>query len=354
MRRTGPRVLTATVSLAIICACTVAAQSALRPRDIYRIAAPAVVTIDTPTGLGSGVIVDAAGIVVSSLHVVDDSSSAVVILANGDSYDDVSVIDYDPRRDLVLLKVKGDGLPTVAMGDGDSLVVGDEVFAIGTPRGLAQTLSSGLVSAIRDFGEGYRHIQTTTPISPGSSGGGLFDDGGRLVGITRSLMRDGQNLNFAVPINHVRAMLGTATHMTLGELKVLRSMAEPVPPVTHASSPNSTPPTLASTYLAPDGATLAFEQTDSVLRATFSSRTGEIYARGRLEWDAAIGSFHGSGLIKHACGGSIVDLPTPMEIRTVSDSVIRNRWATPDKVNCRKGKIQSSTSREMVWVLPTQ
>src|SRR5262252_2850297 len=67
------------------------------------------------------------------------------------------------------------------------LVVGDEVFAIGTPRGLAQTLSSGLVSAIRDFGEGYRHIQTTSPISPGSSGGGLFDDHGRLVGITRSL-----------------------------------------------------------------------------------------------------------------------------------------------------------------------
>ena len=285
---------------------------------------------------------------------MDDSSSAVVILANGDSYDDVTVIDYDPRRDLVLLKVKGEGLPTVAMGDSDSLVVGDEVFAIGTPRGLAQTLSSGLVSAIRDFDEGYRRIQTTTPISPGSSGGGLFDDGGRLVGITRSLRDDGQNLNFAVPINHVRAMLGTATRMTLGELKVLRSIAEPAPPVSRASSPNPSAPTLASTYLASDGATLAFEQTDGVLRATFSSRNGEIYARGRLEWDASIGSFHGRGLIKHACGGSMVDLPVPMEIRAVSDSVIRNRWATPDKVNCRNGKIQSSTAREMIWVVPAQ
>jgi hypothetical protein len=312
-----------------------------------------VVTIDTPTGLGSGVIVDPTGIVVSNLHVVDDSSKALVTLANGDAYDDVTVIDYDPRRDLVLLKVKGDGLPTVTLGDSESLVVGDEVFAIGTPKGLAQTLSSGLVSAIRDFGEGYRRIQTTTPISPGSSGGGLFDEGGRLVGITTSLWREGQNLNFAVPTNQVRAMLGTASHMTLGELKTLRSISE-LAPKHQTSSSNATPPTLAKTYLAANGSILLFEQTDDVLRATFSYRTGEIYARGRLEWDAAIGSFHGRGLIKHACGQSTVDVPIPIEIRTVNDSVIRNRWVNPDKVNCRNGKVQSLTSQEMFWVLPTQ
>src|SRR5262245_48854753 len=115
MRRTGPAGLAAAVTLAIVCGDSAAAQSALRPRDIYRIAAPAVVTIDTPTGLGSGVIVDPTGIIVSNLHVVEDSSSAVVTLANGDSYGDVTVIDYDPRRDLVLLQIKGDGLPTVAM-----------------------------------------------------------------------------------------------------------------------------------------------------------------------------------------------------------------------------------------------
>ena len=354
MRRTGPAALAAAATLAIVCPCTAAAQGALRPRDIYRIDSPAVVTIDTPTGLGSGVIIDPAGVIVSNLHVVDDSSNAVVTLANGDSYDDVTVIDYDPRRDLVLLKVKGDGLPTVALGDSDSLVVGDEVFAIGTPKGLAQTLSAGLVSAMRDFGEGYRRIQTTTPISSGSSGGGLFDDHGRLIGITKSLYREGQNLNFAVPINHVRAMLGTVSHMTLGELKALRSIAESAPTAARVPSPNAAPPTLAKSYLAPNGSMLLFEQTDSVLRATFSYGNGEIFARGRLEWDAAIGSFHGRGLIKHSCGSSTVDVPIPIEIRTVSDSMIRNRWASPDKVNCRNGKIQSSRSEEMVWLLPTQ
>jgi hypothetical protein len=351
MRRTGPPALAAAVALAVLYPCQAAAQDAFRPRDIYRIDAPAVVTIDTPTGLGSGVIIDPTGVVVSNLHVVDDSSNAVVTLANGDSFDDVTVIDYDPRRDLVLLKVNGQGLPTVALGDSDSLVVGDEVFAIGTPKGLAQTLSAGLVSAMRDFGEGYRRIQTTTPISLGSSGGGLFDDRGRLVGITKSLRRDGQNLNFAVPINPVRAMLGTVSRMTLGELKALRSIAESARP--RVPSSNVTPPTLAKAYVAANGSILLFEQTDSVLRATFSHGNGEIFARGRLEWDAAMGSFHGRGLIKHACGSSTVDVPIPIEIRTVSDSTIRNRWETPDKVNCRTGKIRSST-REMVWALPTQ
>src|SRR6185436_4172786 len=82
MRRTGRAGLAAAMSLAIACPCTAAAQTALAPRDIYRISAPAVVTIETPTGIGSGVIVDPAGVVVSNLHVVDDSSHAVVTLAN--------------------------------------------------------------------------------------------------------------------------------------------------------------------------------------------------------------------------------------------------------------------------------
>jgi S1-C subfamily serine protease len=195
------------------------AQDTLKPREIYRKAGPAVVIIMTPTSQGSGVLVDPSGLIVTNLHVIDESSQASVTLANGDVFDDVRVVDYDPRRDLVVLKIKGERLPTVEMGDSDLLETGDEVYAIGAPKGLGQTLSAGIVSAVRDSGEGYRLIQTTTPISPGSSGGGLFDIRGRLVGITESKFV-GENLNFAIPINYVRSMLREKTpRLTLAELK---------------------------------------------------------------------------------------------------------------------------------------
>lgn len=147
------------------------------------------VTIRTPEGSGSGVLVDPEGVVATNLHVVRGADRATVTLANGDAYDDVAVIEFDSRKDLVLLKIKGFKLPTARLGDSDSLVIGQKVYTIGAPKGLDLTLAEGLVSGIRDSGEGYRVIQTSAPISPGSSGGGLFDDQGRLLGITTFKIR---------------------------------------------------------------------------------------------------------------------------------------------------------------------
>src|SRR4051794_1460633 len=181
--------------------------------------AASVVTITTDTSFGSGVVVAAAGIIATNLHVIEDGARVSVRFSNGDVYDDVAVVDFDARKDLVLLKVKAFKPTAAALGDSDDLKVGERVFAIGAPRRLELTLSEGIVSALRDSGEGYRVVQTSAAISSGSSGGGLFDENGALVAITTFKISGGENLNFAIPINYVRGMIATEPRMTLGELR---------------------------------------------------------------------------------------------------------------------------------------
>jgi S1-C subfamily serine protease len=108
--------------------------------------------------------------------------------------------------------VPGLGAPAVAIGSADTLRTGQKVFAIGAPQGLELTISDGIVSGMRELPQG-RVIQTTAPISPGSSGGPLFDTYGRLVGIMTFQHRTGQNLNFAVPADWIANLRSrSATH----------------------------------------------------------------------------------------------------------------------------------------------
>ena len=167
--------------------------------DVFDKNSPAIVTIQTPSGFGSGVLVDPSGVIVTNLHVVEGDASATVTLANGDVYDDVQVIAVDERRDIVIIKIAGFQLPTVEFGDSDGVVVGEGVYAIGSPQGLALTISDGIISGKRRSpgDEGSQVLQTTAAISPGSSGGGLFNENGRLVGITTYRMSGGESLNFA-------------------------------------------------------------------------------------------------------------------------------------------------------------
>jgi hypothetical protein len=109
----------------------------------------------------------------------------------------------DTKRDLCQLQVPNLAAPAVALGSSRELKVGQKVYALGNPKGLEVTLSDGLVSALRGPDGVEPIIQTTAPISPGSSGGGLFDGDGRLVGITTLQRPDGQNLNFALPAEWV-------------------------------------------------------------------------------------------------------------------------------------------------------
>jgi S1-C subfamily serine protease len=152
-----------------------------------------------PVSTGSGVVIG-PGTVITNCHVALGGETLEVKLG-GAAYS-ATVEIADEERDLCRLGVNGLTAPAVSIGSVDSLRVGQRVFAIGAPQGLDLTISDGIVSALREV-RGGKMIQTSAPVSPGSSGGGLFDASARLVGIVTFQNRVGQNLNFAVPADWV-------------------------------------------------------------------------------------------------------------------------------------------------------
>jgi S1-C subfamily serine protease len=166
-------------------------------------------------GLGSGVIVDPRGLVVTNWHVVDGATDIAVELSDGRGFT-AAVVRAVPESDLALLALDGAaGLPVLPFADSDGVAVGDLVLAIGNPFGVGQTVSSGIVSALARGGVnvgdgGGTFIQTDAAINPGNSGGALVDLQGRLVGInTAILTRNGgsDGVGFAIPANDVVRLL---------------------------------------------------------------------------------------------------------------------------------------------------
>lgn len=216
------------------------AQVALDPGALYKQASPAVVLIEAtgPDGktlkTGSGLIVSADGKLLTNYHVISHVKQATVRLANGDAYDTVDVIAIDKRKDIAFLKIPAVDLPVVTLGRSSGIEIGNTVFSIGSPLGLQNTLSQGLVSGIREM-DGYRLFQMSAPISPGSSGGPIFNNSGQVIGIAVLTIEGGQNLNFAIPIDYARGMLG------MSQTQSLASIYEPpaLPDVKTESTPEA-------------------------------------------------------------------------------------------------------------------
>ncbi|RBP02567.1 Do/DeqQ family serine protease [Roseiarcus fermentans] len=170
--------------------------------------------------LGSGVLVDPSGLVVTNYHVVENATEVRVALADRREFE-AEIALRDPRTDLAVLRLKSEGetFPTLEMGDSDALEVGDFVIAIGDPFGVGQTVTQGIVSALArtqigasDYGF---FIQTDAAINPGNSGGALVDLDGRLVGINSMIYsRSGgsMGLGFAIPVSMVKGVVAAALH----------------------------------------------------------------------------------------------------------------------------------------------
>ena len=169
--------------------------------------------------LGSGVIVDPSGLVVTNNHVIDGADQVKISLADKREFA-VDVVLKDPRADLAVLRVK-DGnkerFPVIAFGNSDELQVGDVVLAVGNPFGVGQTVTHGIVSAVARTQVGISDyqffIQTDAAINPGNSGGALVDMAGRLVGINTAIFsRSGgsQGVGFAIPATMVQVVVASA------------------------------------------------------------------------------------------------------------------------------------------------
>jgi Do/DeqQ family serine protease len=168
--------------------------------------------------LGSGVMVDASGLVVTNVHVIEGADEVKVSLSDKREFE-AEIVLKDPRSDLAVLRLKGahEKFPTLDFANSDELMVGDVVLAIGNPFGVGQTVTHGIISALARTQVGITDyqffIQTDAAINPGNSGGALVDMTGKLAGINTAIFsRSGgsQGIGFAIPANMVRVVVASA------------------------------------------------------------------------------------------------------------------------------------------------
>ncbi len=221
---------TATTLVILISILAPGGPAAARPLpDLVEDVAPAVVNIHTAgtveshggwwfgspfgyrewTSLGSGFVVDPAGLVITNHHVVRHATTIRVGLHDGRTFD-ASVVGVDPAADLALLSIEAADLPAVALASSGAARVGEDVFAVGNPYGYDHTVTAGILSAkYRDLGIGPYDdfLQTDASINPGNSGGPLFDAEGRVIGVNTVIHSQGEGMGFAVPSDLLAAAL---------------------------------------------------------------------------------------------------------------------------------------------------
>ncbi|HEV7856966.1 MAG TPA: DegQ family serine endoprotease, partial [Herminiimonas sp.] len=181
---------------------------------------------EVPRGVGSGFIISADGYVMTNAHVVEGADEVYVTLTDKREYK-AKIIGADKRTDVALVKIEGNNLPRLAMGDSNKIRVGEWVIAIGSPFGLDNTVTAGIVSAkARDTGEYLPLIQTDVAVNPGNSGGPLINMRGEVIGINSQIYsRSGgyMGISFAVPIDEamrVADQLRTSGKVTRGRIGV--------------------------------------------------------------------------------------------------------------------------------------
>lgn len=194
------------------------------PAELFREWSPSVVTIfikkGEAQGGGTGFLIDEYGTIVTNHHVIDGAEYAKIKFVNGASYENIDVLVADRPADLAILSIdikkplEGGAPPTdakpIRLGDSEKIAVGERAIAIGNPLGLEHTLTDGLISARRLY-EGRQWIQISVPISPGNSGGPLFNMRGEVLGVITAQLGGpfarAQNLNLAVPVDDLKRLI---------------------------------------------------------------------------------------------------------------------------------------------------
>lgn len=186
-------------------------------RELVNQLGEAVVQVRTPSGLGSGFIVNEDGYLITNFHVIEGETQISLEVYHQKAgqldrkvYKEIRVVAINKFKDLALLKIEDKDAPRfkcVPLGDSESLAVGDRVFAIGSPMGLERTVTEGILSTKTREMQGELYLQTTAQINPGNSGGPLFNLGGEVVGVTNMKLTYGEGLGFAIPVSAVKFFL---------------------------------------------------------------------------------------------------------------------------------------------------
>ena len=193
--------------------------------EIYSLYSPAVFYIDVldsygdPFASGSGFFIDESGIAVTNYHVIEGASAGIITIpASQKTYDIAGVYCYNKEQDWAVIQVRGSGFPYLEIGSDKDVHVGQKVYTIGSPLGLQNTISEGLLSNKYYANEYVNYYQISAPISSGSSGGALLNEKGQVIGITTMEFIYGQNLNHAVPMHYVTLNFDRSKYKTLVEV----------------------------------------------------------------------------------------------------------------------------------------
>ena len=186
-------------------------------KDLVERFGEAVVQVKTPSGSGSGFVIDEQGHCITNFHVIERETQVAVdlFLKSGGSIaertvSDVKIVALSPFFDLALLKIpptEGVKLKRAYLGFSDEVRPGDLAFAIGNPLGLTRSVSQGIISKRNRLVSGQIYIQMTTQINPGNSGGPLFNSRGQVIGVTNMGILMGEGLGFAIPVDYVKDFL---------------------------------------------------------------------------------------------------------------------------------------------------
>ncbi len=241
---------------------------------------------------GSGFVVAQDGTIATAAHVIQNAWKVTIRLGNGTELPVLGIRHIDRDLDLALLAVPPTGLRPVALGNSDSVRVGQRLLAMGCPFGLSVSVADGLLSAVH-AGDGHRLLQVSIPVSPGSSGGPVFTEDGSVVGIVVSGMRGrgAENINFALPFNYVRSRLSQAL------------AREPAPLASLASSE------MAGLFSAETGlARTPLDPVNTAVAADFSAVDGlELLTRWKRADGAEFTSLLRVGLARSAEGSLVVE-----------------------------------------------
>ena len=190
----------------------VSEASILTASQIYSNCSPSVFYITlydkqgNPFKSGSGFFISSDGLAVTCAHVMKGASAAQIMRPDGSIYWVDSIIAQDHDKDIAIIKIDGHGFPYLPIGNSNNVGGGEAIYTIGSPLGLSNTISDGIISNPARILDGKTFIQISAPTSSGSSGGALINEYGQVIGITSATFSDGQNLNLAIPINQIYSL----------------------------------------------------------------------------------------------------------------------------------------------------
>ena len=217
--------------LVLLCGPTV--EAAPTPQEIVEIALDSTAHLGFTDAkgnrwTGSGFVIH-DGHIATNHHVVDNMWIGSAKLAGKEEvYPVEAILEVDKERDLAVIKVGGIDAPTLPLGDSDTVQIDDRVYIAGNPRGLEVLFSDGIISAIRG-GSTDKIFQMTAPISQGSSGGPVFNEKGEVIGVSSVTLRDGQNLNFAIPVNYLKLLANIPITLAPVQPQPAKPKVDPLP-----------------------------------------------------------------------------------------------------------------------------